>query len=247
MMSVIQAAEEALGEQRMLRRMPGPKRKVFGFDIGLIALGCRSALLVDAVVVQDPENVYADFLRILRQKHEIFNSIEHVLEPSSQQSFFVNTAHCKASVSAADVSFVLLQKEPQLLDRPPPDILAALEKLKTATPLSLPNGLLPRTLTGLAAVLLGYSVGYVPDGDAAFLAQVALDVYACTVRASDWEYVHQLLKFSCPAALGEAHPEQLAPARIVARLTTRLEPRLKELGLTLMVQHSTETMDRVAL
>ncbi|KAJ7044164.1 hypothetical protein C8F04DRAFT_691385 [Mycena alexandri] len=206
-----------------------------------------SASLVDALVVHNPENVYPNFLRILRRKHAIFNCIEHLLEPSSQQSFFVNTAQCQVSVSATDVSFVLLQKEPQLLDRPPPDVLAALDALKIATPPSLPTGLAPRTAIPLAAVLLGYPVAYVPDGDAAFLAQVALDVYACTVRASDWEYVHELLKFSCPAALGEAHPEQLAPARIVARLTTRLEPRLKELGLTLTVQHSTETVDRVAL
>jgi hypothetical protein len=31
------------------------------------------------------------------------------------------------------------------------------------------------------------------------------------------------------------HPERLAPARIVASLTTRFEPRLKELELGLII------------
>ncbi|KAJ7175895.1 hypothetical protein C8R46DRAFT_73448 [Mycena filopes] len=247
MMSVFHASEAALAEQRILRRIAVSKRRTFALDIALIALGCRSASLVDAVGVQDPESVYADLLRILRQKHTIFDGIEHVLEPSSQQSFFVNTTLCQAETSPTnEVSFILVQEDLQLIDHAPPDVLAALETLKSSKPPILPE-LTPRTAIPLAGVLLAYPVAYVPNEDAAFLAQVSLDVYACSVRAPDWENAHELLKFSCPATLAEAHPEQLAPARIVARLTARLEPRLAELGLALTVQHSTETMDRVAL
>lgn len=94
-------------------------------------------------------------------------------------------------------------------------------------------------------MLLGYCVAYVPDADDAFLSQTLLDVYACRVRAPDLE--HSFLKFSCPTALAVTHPERLAPTRIVASLTTRFEPRLRELGLELIVEHSMEIMDRVAL
>lgn len=97
----------------------------------------------------------------------------------------------------------------------------------------------------LAGVLIGYPVAYVPDVDGAFLAHASLDVFACRVRAPTWE--HGFLKFSCPAVLAAAHPEQLALTRIVASLKTRFEARLKELGLGLIVEHSVEMMDRVAL
>lgn len=94
-------------------------------------------------------------------------------------------------------------------------------------------------------MLLGYAAAYVPDTDGAFLANASLDVFACRVRTPTWD--HAFLKFSCPAVLAAAHPERLAPARIIGSLKTRFEPRLKELGLTLIVEHSTEIMDRVAL
>jgi len=243
--TVTEVVKAALREQPVLRRISAPKRTTFALDLALIALACRCAWLVDIVVVQDPEQVYADLLRTLRQKHSVFNGVEHLFEPSSEQSFFANTERCQfVSASATDVLFVLLGQESQLLARPPPDVLAALHALAVTKP-ALPSGLEPRTVIPIAGVLLGYPVVYVPNTDGVFLAQASLDVFACRVRAPTWEYV--FLKFSCPAALAAAHPEQLAPTHIVASLKTRFEPRLKELGLGLIVEHSIEIMDRVAL
>ncbi|KAJ6585022.1 hypothetical protein B0H19DRAFT_1107718 [Mycena capillaripes] len=243
---IIQAVEAVLHEHPALRRIAAPKRTTFALDLALIALACRSAWLVDLVVVQHPEQVYADLLRILRQKHAVFDGVQHVFEPSSEQSFFVNTALQQASESATDgVAFVLLRQDPQLLAHPPPEVLAALRALGNTTPPSLPPDLEPRTAIPLAGVLLGYRVAYIPDAADTFLAQTPLDVYACRVRAPGWE--HAFLKFSCPAALAAAHPERLAPARIIASLTTRFEPRLRELELELIVDHSKEIVDRVAL
>ncbi|KAJ7250840.1 hypothetical protein B0H12DRAFT_656028 [Mycena haematopus] len=149
---------------------------------------------------------------------------------------------CRASASAREVHFVLCQN-PQLLAAPPPDVLAALHELAATTP-RLPPDLEPRTAIPLAGVLLGYPVAYISDAGDAFLAQALLDVFTCRVRGPTWE--HAFLKFSCPAVLAAAHPE-LAPSSIVASLKTRYEPRLKELGLGLLVEHSTEIVDRVAL
>ncbi|KAJ7134657.1 hypothetical protein C8R44DRAFT_771081 [Mycena epipterygia] len=242
--AVIQAVEDALGVHRVLHKMAGVKRRMFALDLALIALSCRCGWLVDIMAVQNPEHIYADLLRSLREIDPIFDGVEHLFEPCSQQSFFVNTAQCpEASGSATDVAFVVLREDPWLLACAPPDVLDALRALAT-TPPTLPRDLEPRTAIPLAAVLLGYPVAYVPS-EAAFLAQTPLDVYACTVCASTWE--HTLLKFSCPAALAVAHPARLAPARIIANLTARFEPRARELGLTLVVNHSTEIMDRVAL
>ncbi|KAF7365187.1 Thioredoxin-domain-containing protein [Mycena venus] len=244
--TVVEAVEAALSEEPGLRRISAPKRATFALDLALIALGCRCACLVDVVVVQDPEQSYANLLRTLRQKHAIFDIVQHLFESSSEQSFFVNTEQFQASTSVTDTLFVLLGRDPQLLARPPPDVLAALHALAATTPPTLPRDLTPHTIIPLAGVLLGYPVAYVPGADdGAFLAQVSLDVFACRVRAPTWE--HAFLKFSCPATLAAAHPELLSPTRIVESLKTRFEARLKELGLALIVEHSTEIMDRVAL
>ncbi|KAJ6477404.1 hypothetical protein C8R47DRAFT_1323368 [Mycena vitilis] len=245
--TVIRAVEAALDEQPVLRRrISAPKRRAFALDLGLIALGCRCAWLVDVVVVADAEKVYTDLLRILRQKHPVFDGVQHLWESSSEQSFFVNSALRQKSESTVNhVAFVLLGQNPQPLSGPPPGVLVALRMLVDMTTRALSLSVEPRTAIPLAAVLLGYPVAYVPEAEGTFLAQATLDVYECRVRASGWE--HALLKFSCPAALAVAHREKLASARIVVSLRTRFEPRLRELGLELVVEHSTEVMDRVAL
>ncbi|KAM6494315.1 hypothetical protein JOM56_010676, partial [Amanita muscaria] len=54
----------------------------------------------------------------------------------------------------------------------------------------------------IAAVLIEYPLAYVPDTTlTSFLHQIPLDVYECTVRIGS--HTHILLKFSCPAVLGE--------------------------------------------
>ncbi|KAF7346357.1 Thioredoxin-domain-containing protein [Mycena sanguinolenta] len=232
--TIINAVRAALSEQPVLRGISAAKQTSFALDLALIALGCRCAWLVDVTVVADAEQVYDSLLRTLRQFPICSN-------PRPNNPFFVNKTKWRASVD--EVHFVHLGRDPQLLPRPPLDVLAALQAL-TYNPPTLPPGLEPHTIIPLAGVLLGYPVAYVPDADGAFLAQASLDVFACSVRAPTWE--HPFLKFSCPAVLAATHPE-LAPTRIAASLKTRFEPRLQELGLGLVVKHSTEIVDRVAL
>ncbi|KAJ7212085.1 hypothetical protein GGX14DRAFT_447305 [Mycena pura] len=237
---VISAVERALAQQHVLRRISSQKRRRFALDLAFVALACRSAWLIDIVAVQDPEQVFVDLLRILRQSevHGVFDSLRYLFESCSQQSFFVNLTRIQ-SESATDVAFILLRQDPILLVCPPPDVIAALSALATTNPPALAAGL-----------LLGYPVAYVPDVSSEsqpFLARTALDVYTCRVRAPTWGSEHTLLKFSCPASLGPAHPEKLMPGRIIAGLSERYEPRVRELGLTLIVVHSVETLDRITL
>ncbi|KAJ7107288.1 hypothetical protein C8R43DRAFT_204182 [Mycena crocata] len=267
---IVQAVEEALGIQGPLRKLSAQKRRTFALDLSLIALACRCAWLVDVVAPQDPEQTYADLLRLLQQKHCVFADVQHVYLEGPDQSFFVNRALVSGSAMDA-VSYVLLpigqNKDPQLLPRTPPDVLASWHDLSMAlrvpapsnptdsesdnantfpNSVRLPGAMEPRTAIPLAAVLLGYGVAYVPEGSDAFLAQMLLDVYTCVVCAPGSVWKHTLLKFSCPTALAAANPT-LAPAHIVAQLTARFEPRAMELGLTMGVSHSAVLMDRVAL
>ncbi|KAJ7672792.1 hypothetical protein B0H17DRAFT_1208655 [Mycena rosella] len=244
---VLDVAAHALSTQPVLRKLPLPKRASLALDLTLIALACRPGWLVDAVAVQDAERIFADLLRILQGTHPLFAGVQHLFDPGSQQSFFVNTALASAADIAADVAFVSLRPnhDPQLLPAPPPAVLAALRALRTTH--ALPPALTPHTLISLAAVLLGYPVAYAPAADAAaapFLAQTPLDVYTCAVRPPDAAWEHTLLKFSCPAGLADAG---LAPAHIAATLDARFGPRVRGVGLVLRVGHTTEVMDRVAL
>ncbi|KAJ7505287.1 hypothetical protein B0H11DRAFT_414113 [Mycena galericulata] len=242
---VTEAVEKALGAQRVFSRLSAQKRRAFALDLALIAWACRCAWLVDVVAVPDPEHVYTVLLRNLRQIHSIFNGVEHLFEPCSQQSFFVNSATCQSGF-ATDVAFIVLHQDPQLLPGAPPEVLQVLNRLTGTPPLTLPPDLPSRTTVPLAGVLLGYPVAYVP-AEATFLAQTTLDVYECRLRAPSWVADHTLLKFSCPAALAAAHPARLSPARLVTELTARFAPRIKDLGLKIVVEHTTEIMDRVAL
>ncbi|KAK7048051.1 thioredoxin-domain-containing protein [Favolaschia claudopus] len=248
--TVTGAIQQALSSPSLLRRhIPVAKRPFFALDLALIALGCRCAWLVDVTVVQDAEQVYADFLRFLCQGHgAIFENVRHIYEASSQQSFFFNTQLCRELVRSisddtAYVRFVFLKQhgEPELLKHPPPDVLSALLTLSETQ--ELPPSLAQHTLIPLAGVLLGYPVAYVPDSiseSSTFLAQVPLDVYTCHARSPSWTSPHTFLKFSCPAVLVDRE-------QIVASLMVRFEPRLDELGIRLDVAYSREVMDRVAL
>ncbi|KAJ6613298.1 hypothetical protein B0H10DRAFT_2222342 [Mycena sp. CBHHK59/15] len=195
-LSIIQAVEDALGQHATLRKLALQSRRLFARDLALIALSCRCvdninceakqprtcAWLVDTVAVQNPARVFTDLLVALREKHAIFHAVLHLLEPSSEQSFFVNTHWlARQPDHPTDVAFVLLPQDadPQYLSDPPPDVLAALRDLAAqssdtpSTALALPL----RTAIPFAGVLLGYPVAYVPAAPApAFLAHTLLDV-----------------------------------------------------------------------
>jgi hypothetical protein len=105
----------------------------------------------------------------------------------------------------------------------------------------------------LAAILLEYPIGYVPkEAYFSHTSRIALDIYNCLISlepdldgstsSQPPAKQHSFLKFSCPAALLDARV-------IINMLKVHFTPRLQHLGknTTLMIQHTTETLDRIAL
>lgn len=102
-------------------------------------------------------------------------------------------------------------------------------------------------------MLIGYPVAYVPasPNQVSFLSNVPLDVYECLLTFDNSLQVsnpHTLLKFSCPSGIAKEH-HVLGPSCIIERLTATFQLRLQRAvpGTELVVRHSSETLDRVAL
>ncbi|KAI0661939.1 hypothetical protein C8Q70DRAFT_613835 [Cubamyces menziesii] len=115
------------------------------------------------------------------------------------------------------------------------------------------------SLVAFAACLLDFPVAYVPTsgGDTAYLAGVPLDVYECSLvidndtdalRPYELPRRHTVTKFSCPQHVAQ-RITALSPETMAHNLRTRLEVRLQAAGFPgrVVVKHSTETLDRVAL
>jgi hypothetical protein len=119
---------------------------------------------------------------------------------------------------------------------------------------ALPGNLSQETTIPLAALLVGYPVAYVPGSpdQSSFLSNVPLDVYECVLTFDESQQVsnlHTLLKFSCPSGLAQDHPDLLGPPQIIEHLNGRYRNRLQKAApdTKLVVLHSSETLDRVAL
>jgi hypothetical protein len=158
---------------------------------------------------------------------------------------------------------------------PPPETACCLVKQIKSCPdeaieVQLQLESLPSTvLVALAGFLLEYRIAYaVPPDQDVFLSNVPLDVYECIVRYptpgettdastshlsarvlrpfKEGSTAHTLLKFSCPVVVGESH-DDYAPKALLGALYARFQPRLAIHGLDMQVQHTTVTLDRVAL
>ncbi|TBU62253.1 hypothetical protein BD310DRAFT_918985 [Dichomitus squalens] len=106
-------------------------------------------------------------------------------------------------------------------------------------------------MVAFAACILEFPVAYVPSGDGSdpFLAGIPLDVYECVlVQPVLGLPKHTMLKFSCPQTI-TAEVSQLRPDVLGERLRARFAERLERAGFrgTLLLRHTVETMDRVAL
>ena len=106
-------------------------------------------------------------------------------------------------------------------------------------------------MVAFAACVLEFPVAYVPSGDGSdpFLAGVPLDVYECVLTQPAPDMLeHTLLKFSCPQTHG-TEVSVLRPDVLRERLRARLTDRLERAGYrgTLVVRHTVQTLDRVAL
>ncbi|KAJ2929771.1 hypothetical protein H1R20_g7328, partial [Candolleomyces eurysporus] len=127
-----------------------------------------------------------------------------------------------------------LQDAPQEEENPTPPI----------PPLSilLEQNLHLGVIVPLAAVILDYSVAYVPEvgsGSTAsspvFLANVPVNTYEATLSFTEGNSeatmkVLSVLKFSCPRRLEEVCPERLSQESIVKGLESLLRSRLEEIG-----------------
>ncbi|KAH9922841.1 uncharacterized protein BXZ73DRAFT_51152, partial [Epithele typhae] len=112
-------------------------------------------------------------------------------------------------------------------------------------------------IVAFTACLLDFRVAYVPvEGNAAFLAGVPLDIYECVVGGSQHGggqagqrriNDHILLRFSCPQSVSAMLSEGCAgmQSQIERTVTERLG--LSQIAVTVVVHHSVQIMDRVAM
>ncbi|KAH7923837.1 hypothetical protein BV22DRAFT_1035896 [Leucogyrophana mollusca] len=74
-----------------LRKTNLAKLRLFATDVALVAHSVRCSYLVDAISVNDPGPFFSRLLQALRKKNTIFVDLVHWHDPSSLQSFIVNT------------------------------------------------------------------------------------------------------------------------------------------------------------
>lgn len=135
-----------------------------------------------------------------------------------------------------------------------------------STSIVLPQGLSARSAVPLAAILLEYPVAYCPPATVVspFLSSVVLDVYKVCLKLP-WSgeggafpssnQSHSILQFSCPSVLGTGYPELLSPELVVEKLQSFFDSRIRMTDWiqtvavvpVVIVHHSIETLDRVAL
>lgn len=148
------------------------------------------------------------------------------------------------------------------LSGPPSELMQVLRFLKTElsktsspnhpTSITLPPNLTQVVAVPLAALLLEYPIAYVPASadQTSFLSLVSLDVYEGVLEFTHPSPHHTLVKFSCPSALGDDHPERFVPSYIMNQLRTWAEIRLQQVtgvSFSFHILHNTVTLDRVGL
>ncbi|THV00819.1 hypothetical protein K435DRAFT_963789 [Dendrothele bispora CBS 962.96] len=274
-----------------------------GQPCGNAGLFGATGYLVDAFVVDHPQETFSTLLLGLRQHISLFREVIHVYESRSNQSFLVhvplflirvaNTAHQLSINNPDNPSFIRIRSglsEPEIFSTTPSHLLAALLDLGAqlnsvsgdySTVISPSEGLPFHVNVPLAAFILEYPVVYCPDasapdnGSGTYLSRVPLDVYegivsftssstdisgvrtspatACSTsrpenKKQSRTHMHTLLKFSCPAQLGESSG-RLTPASLISKLESQFITRITRLDAdsTFKVQHTTVTLDGVAL
>ncbi|KAH7910830.1 hypothetical protein BJ138DRAFT_1008006 [Hygrophoropsis aurantiaca] len=239
----------------------------FATDVALIAHSVRCSYLVDAISARNPMSFFSQLLQALRSKDILFSDLIHLHDPTSMQSFILNTRlldglgdgyGAASSKKSGDpwTTCVRLDNPPVALASPPDQVIQTLRNLQLAVhmrengllTINLPKDLTITTLVPLAAYLLEYPVALVPSSDEAIshLSGESLHVYEAIIHGSSGSDSHTFLKFSCPAVVSD-EALQLLPAQLIRRLHSRFDSRLADIGMSLTVQHHTVTLDRVAL
>lgn len=181
-------------------------KKVFAFDITLVALSIRTGYLLDRISIEEHlvENTFSTLLKELCETSEYFNEVLHLYEPFANQSFIVNKSLLVKKLelllsqraSNSYPIFLLLQKRGDIcqFDTVPQTVLDVLQLLLNRLTSShvwaerrtiqLPRGLVSTTSVPLAAIFLDYPVAYVPSSEnqVSFLNSVPLVVYQCQIN-----------------------------------------------------------------
>ncbi|KAI0354907.1 hypothetical protein OH77DRAFT_1425502 [Trametes cingulata] len=223
------------------------------------------------------KEVLVECLNSLRKGIPQFAAIVLLHEAAFEQLFFVNVhrlhqrhtevaRNVPTSTGAAGpvplVTFIQLGSSNTEIYPPPPqllplfaDILSQLDR-EAVLPLEVSLSVDTQdmgTMVAFAACVLDFPVAYDPTYSGPFLAGVPLDVYECTLELDDPRSAglpekHVMLKFSCPHSVAESTAELHAEA-VIRTLKARFEGGLAESGYPgrMVVRHSMETLDRVAL
>lgn len=244
-----------------LRSAPHTKLLQFSMDICLVALGVRTAYLVDALTPPDPVSVFTSLLKSLRLKSQLFGDVFLLSVPMHMQTFFVRRTVLLEYTLLNFPSFVLLDQNLTVSLSEPDGLRDILlnwncEILRHGgLSYSLPDDLTQESLIPLAGVLLDYPVAYVPVSvhQSTFLDGEPLDVYEVAVDNPSRDFSSTpvtsefvFIKFSCPRRVGEKD-SSLSPSCLLLLLKHKFGFRLENIGASVSIRHYTEKLDRVAL
>ncbi|KIM43228.1 hypothetical protein M413DRAFT_398784 [Hebeloma cylindrosporum] len=173
-------SDTAAAVQEELKKIPELRKRLsnlnlglFSTDLALVAHGIRTGYLVDVIASKDPPKTFSHLLSALRANAipgEIFANVLHIYEPTSDQSFFVNTirlvsriemllSNSGSSNSKADnyPAFVQLHAPFRLLERAPEPLVYLLSSSFMPQPPSIlshaPFHLLPMSQVQVLRVL----------------------------------------------------------------------------------------------
>ncbi|KAF9483475.1 hypothetical protein BDN70DRAFT_799584 [Pholiota conissans] len=217
-------------------------------------------------------------LRKNQHTKNLFASVLHIFEPCSEQSFLINSrmlsgrlqpgSHVVKKYTGSCVAlplFLRLQAlEIEAVEKVPDklqQILDCLQSLMTLDSLpasfSLPAGVTLESAVPLAAVLLDYPIAYIPSTSSNALSGVPLDLYECVLTfgnsdgatESDVKHnTHTIMKFSCPAKMGDKSPDRCLPEKLILQLKELFATRMHLIGdpsTAVDVVHSTRTLNHI--
>ncbi|KAF8510865.1 hypothetical protein JB92DRAFT_2937972 [Gautieria morchelliformis] len=246
----------AVNNTPFLPRVSSKNLQLFCTDIALIALGFRTAYLLDLFSIS--ETTARHFGATLRQVDPVFRDVLLLFHTDMEQVFFLNASllhdrHTEALSETPWTSFLYLTSDPQGVPGNPTEIHAACQMIldgwvdqSSAFHTSI-SSLSPPQMIALAGYLLEYPISYCPVGsnEDAFLHDIPLHVYECILIPCGSDIPrHTFMKFSCPAA-GEGSSRALVD-KIERRFERRLGP-LQPVWGEVKVNCETKTLDRVAL
>lgn len=86
--TLVQLVREEVRKVPVLRSALHTKQVQFSMDICLVAVGVRTAYLVDALAPPDPVSIFTSLLESLRLENDVFRDIFLLIVPVHMQIFF---------------------------------------------------------------------------------------------------------------------------------------------------------------